>query len=169
MPTPHLTIGAMSAQTRCSVPTIRYYEKIGLLPGPGRAPNGHRYYREADLKRLTFIRRCRDFGFSVEQVRALAHLFEDGERACIEVRDMAQAHLDEVRAKLAEMRELETSLAAFVCSCDEACSGGLTRDCVIIGDLSTPGAGGGAATGACCGTPVETAVPAFITRELKRK
>jgi len=134
----NLTIGALSAQTHCSVPTIRYYEKIGLLPIPDRASNGHRYYRDADLKRLTFIKRCRDFGFSIDQVRELVDLFDDGDRACTEVRDMAQARLDEVRAKLADMRQLEASLSTFVVSCDAACGGGLTKDCVIIDDLSSP-------------------------------
>src|SRR3978361_2275043 len=109
-----LTIGALAAQTHCTVPTIRYYEKIGLLPRSDRASNGHRYYRDCDLKRLSFIKRCRDFGFAIEQVRELAGLFEDGDRSCIEVRDLAQQRLAQVRAKLTEMRQLETSLAAFV-------------------------------------------------------
>lgn len=133
----NLTIGAMAAQTRCSVPTIRYYEQIGLLPKPGRASNGHRYYREADLKRLMFIKRCRDFGFPIEQVRELAGLFEDGDRACIEVRDVAQTHLDELRTKLAEMHELEVSLMSFIRSCNDTCSSGPTKECVIIEDLSS--------------------------------
>lgn len=168
MPDPNLTIGAMSAQTRCSVPTIRYYEKIGLLPSPDRASNGHRYYRKVDLKRLTFIKRCRDFGFPIEQVRELTNLFEDGDRACVEVRELAQAHLDEVRTKLAEMRELEASLATFVCSCDTACSGGLTKDCVIIDDLSMPVAEVTHTGVSCCAAPAE-ATSTFTTKELKRK
>jgi DNA-binding transcriptional MerR regulator len=133
---PNLTIGALSAQTGSNIPTIRYYEQIGLLPEPERAANGHRYYRDADLKRLTFIKRCRDFGFPIEQVRALLSLYEDGDRSCVEARDMAQEHLEAVRAKLEELRQLEASLAAFVDSCTEACSGGVTRNCVIIEDLS---------------------------------
>ncbi|MQA37068.1 MerR family transcriptional regulator [Rugamonas aquatica] len=168
MPDPNLTIGTMSAQTRCSVPTIRYYEKIGLLPSPDRASNGHRYYREVDLKRLTFIKRCRDFGFPIEQVRELTDLFEDGDRACVEVRDLAKVHLDEVRAKLAEMRELEASLAAFVCSCDTACSGGRTKDCVIIDDLATPASSIASAGVSCCVVPAAPS-SALITKELKRK
>ena len=135
MPDSKLTIGALAARTLCSVPTIRYYEQIGLLPPPERAPNGHRYYRAVDLRRLNFIRRCRDFGFPLDQVRELSNLFQDGDRACVEVRDLAQEHLDAVRVKLAEMRQLEASLAAFISSCDSACVGGATSGCVIIDDL----------------------------------
>lgn len=131
-----LTIGALAEGTACTVPTIRYYEQIGLLPRPQRAANGHRYYRAQDLKRLGFIKRCRDFGFPIEQVRELAALFEDGNRACVEVRDLARIHLDGVRRKLEEMRQLEKSLEAFVTGCDRACSGGPTRNCVIIEDLA---------------------------------
>ena len=136
MPQLDLTIGALASQAKTNVPTIRYYEGIGLLTRAQRATNGHRHYHEADLKRLTFIKRCRDFGFPIEQVRELVELFEDGDRACIEVRDMAQCHLDVVREKLQEMRQLEASLIAFVESCDEACCKGTTRNCAIIEDLS---------------------------------
>ena len=132
-----LTIGALASGTNTNVPTIRYYEEIGLLPHAARAANGHRYYSEADISRLRFIKRCRDFGFPIDQVRELVQLFEDGDRACIEVRDVAQAHLSTVKEKLAEMRQLERSLAAFVASCDAACCTGPTRDCSIIEDLSS--------------------------------
>lgn len=134
----HLTIGALSAQTSCNIPTIRYYEQIGLLPSPGRTANGHRHYREADLKRLVFIKRCRDFGFPIEQVRALVSLFEDGDRSCVEVRDMAQVHLDAVRSKMLELKELEASLTGFIGSCDATCSTGVTRNCTIVEDWSAP-------------------------------
>lgn len=150
-----IAIGTLSSRSGCSVPTIRYYEKIDLLPSPGRASNGHRYYREDDVKRLTFIRRCRHFGFPIEEVRAMVSLFEDGDRACVEVRDMAQARLDDVRAKLDEMRQLEASLAAVVCNCDAACSAGLTSECVIIDELCLPddtAAPKNAA--ACCAPPL---------------
>lgn len=134
-----LTIGALAEGTACSVPTIRYYEQIGLLPRPERAANGHRYYRPRDLKRLGFIKRCRDFGFPIEQVRELAALFDDGERACVEVRDLAKVHLEGVRRKLEEMRQLEQTLDAFVTSCDSACKGGPTRNCVILEDMAPDG------------------------------
>jgi DNA-binding transcriptional MerR regulator len=79
-------------------PTIRYYEEIGLLPAAERGSNGHRFYRDADLRRLTFIKPCRNFSFPIEQVGVLVKLFEDGGRSCLEVRQMAQMHLDAVRA-----------------------------------------------------------------------
>ncbi len=153
MPSPGLTIGALAAQTSCNVATIRYYEEIGLLPHARRAQNGHRYYGDGDLQRLAFIKRCRDFGFPIEQVRGLVDLFEDGDRACGEVRDMAQIHLDAVRLKLDELRQLEQGLLGFVNSCDAACSTGLTRNCAIIEDLSAvPPADASAGADSCCAT-----------------
>ena len=131
-----LTIGALATHTGTNVPTIRYYEEIGLLPQAQRLANGRRYYRDGDLKRLTFIKRCRDFGFPIEQVRELVNLFEDGDRSCIEVKNLAQMRLDTVRARLHEMRQLEASLVSFVQSCDDACCKGTTRNCAIIEDLS---------------------------------
>lgn len=171
MPATRLTIGALSEQTHCTVPTIRYYEQIGLLPLPERASNGHRYYRDDDLKRLTFIKRCRDFGFPIEQVRELAGLFDDGDRACAEVRDLAQAHLDQVRAKILEMRQLESSLRAFVGRCDTACSGGLTRDCVIMEDIAAAACGADAPASRSKTDAVRSAatVPDPAITELKRK
>lgn len=153
---PQLTIGTLAAKTKTNVPTIRYYEEIGLLPHADRGSNGHRYYRDADLRRLTFIKRCRDFGFPIAQVRDLVKLFEDGDRSCIEVREMAQTHLDAVREKLEEMRQLEASLQSIVASCDDACCKGSTRNCAIIEDLSVSEllrqlAG----SASCCGVPAE--------------
>ncbi|WP_426103969.1 MerR family transcriptional regulator [Massilia sp. TSP1-1-2] len=168
MNTCRISIGALSKQTNCTVPTIRYYEQIGLLPKPERAENGHRYYRAADLSRLAFIKRCRDFGFPIEQVRDLAHLFDDGARPCVEVRDLAQVHLDQVRAKIADMRDLEASLQAFIGGCDSSCIGGPTTDCVIITDISAGPSPSSAKAASCCSSaPVVPAKPLFA-RELKR-
>jgi DNA-binding transcriptional MerR regulator len=131
-----LSIGALADKTGCNVPTIRYYEQIGLLPPASRTAGGHRHYRDADLQRLQFIKRCRDFGFPIEQVRELVAMVENGDGNCVEVRDVAQAQLAAVQSKLAALRELEASLAAFVANCDSACLGGAKRDCCIIEDLS---------------------------------
>ena len=131
-----LKIGALAAQTGTNAPTIRYYESIGLLPTASRQEGGQRLYGAEDVRRLTFIRRCREFGFSVEQVRDLAGLMEDDARCCTEARDIAQAHLESVRAKLAELRALETEIAAFVERCDAACAGGPGPACVPLAELA---------------------------------
>lgn len=134
----NVSIGAVAKQTGCTVPTIRYYEEVGLLPPAARTESGQRQYGEAALRRLAFIRRCRDFGFSIDQVRELVGLVDEPGRPCIEVREVAAQHLIEVRRKLDRLRELESSLNAFVCNCDAACAGGLTVDCTIFEDLALP-------------------------------
>lgn len=131
-----LKIGELADRTGTNTPTIRYYEEIGLLPRPDRQEGNQRRYGDDAVKRLTFIRRCRDFGFSIEQVRTLASLMQDQSRSCLEARDLAQEHLRKVRAKLRELRELEKSIAGFVESCNAACAGGPGPDCVILEDLS---------------------------------
>lgn len=133
-----LKIGALAVMTGTNAPTIRYYEQIGLLPRPDRREGGQRTYDDGDVKRLTFIRRCRDFGFPIEQVRTLASLMGDRDRSCMEARDLAQDHLATVRAKLVELKALERSIAGFVESCDASCVGGPGPDCVILEDLSEP-------------------------------
>lgn len=145
----NLTIGALAARTECSVPTIRYYEEIGLLPQAARSANGRRHYDDTDQQRLLFIKRCRDFGFPIEQVRNLVSLFDNGDRACNDARDMAQDHLVAVRAKVKELQQLEESLMAFVQSCNAACIGGAAKDCTIIEDLSSVPSGQGSKS--CCG------------------
>lgn len=108
-----LSIGLVARQTGCTVPTIRYYEEVGLLPPASRTEAGQRHYDERTIRRLTFIRRCRDFGFSIDQVRELVGLVDQPDRPCIEVRDIAALHLMQVRSKLEELKALEVSLGAF--------------------------------------------------------
>lgn len=141
---PVLTIGRLAKAAGVTTPTIRYYEEIGLLPPPGRRESGQRMYTERDLERLTFIRRSRDFGFSIEQVRTLVGLSISRSEDCTQVRDIAQGHLDEVRSKLDELKALEGTLDRFVKQCDAVCAGGAGRDCAIFRDMSNP------ASSACC-------------------
>ena len=131
-----LSIGPVATQAGCSVPTVRYYEEIGLLPRADRHAGGQRAYDDEDVKRLTFVRRCRDFGFSIEQTRSLTGLVQDRERSCTEARDLAAAHLEAVRARLLELRALERSIAGFVASCERLCVGGPGPDCAILDDLA---------------------------------
>lgn len=132
-----LKIGAFAKATGTSTPTIRYYEQIGLLPVPVRHEGNQRVYGQQDIRRLTFIRRCRDFGFTIEQTRALVALVRDGQRSCMEARDLAAARLVDIRQKLEELRALERSIAVFVRSCDTACVGGPGSECVMLEALAS--------------------------------
>ena len=134
-----LRIGGLAERTGTNAPTIRYYEEIGLLPPPARREGGQRCFDEDDVKRLTFIRRCRGFGFPIEQVRTLVSLMHDPARSCMEARDLAQDQLEAVRAKLVELKALERSIAGFVQTCDASCAGGPGPDCSILEDLTGPG------------------------------
>jgi DNA-binding transcriptional MerR regulator len=130
-------IGTLARRAGTAASTIRYYEEIGLLPRAERRQSGQRTYGDDAAERLTFIRRCREFGFSIEQVRTLVSLMQDQTRSCVELRDLAVAHLESVRAKLNELRKLEKSIAALVTNCEASCLGGPGPDCVVLGDLAT--------------------------------
>lgn len=131
-----LRIGALAMRTGTNAPTIRYYEDIGLLRRADRELSGQPSYGDDDVKRLTFIRRCRDFCFPIEQVRALVALVQDRDSSCTDAREIAEAHLSAVRARLVELKALERSLLGFVIGCNNACAGGPGPDCVILDDLS---------------------------------
>lgn len=135
---PLLPIGAAASRSGCSVPTIRYYEDIGLLPTPARTASGQRHYGEAALRRLGFIRRCRELGFGLEQVRELVGLVEQPEAPCVQARELAARHLQSVREKLDELRTLERALSRSVCDCDSTCAGGVSADCTILVNLAVP-------------------------------
>lgn len=130
-----LRIGDLAERTGTSAPTIRYYEQIGLLRPATRQSGNHRVYTREDVDRLTFIRRCREFDFSIEQVRVLVSLLDDPKSSCMDARDLAARHLDDVRTKMRELKALERSLVSFVDACDTSCVGGPGPDCVILGDL----------------------------------
>jgi DNA-binding transcriptional MerR regulator len=133
-----MSIGALAGRTGCTVPTIRYYEQIGLLPQADRGSGGQRVYGEADFRRLTFIRRCRDFGFPIERVRKLVALIGSADRDCAEAGDIACGHLSDVRRKLKELRALERSLKQFAEDCAAQCAGGPAENCVMLEELARP-------------------------------
>ena len=143
-----LSIGALALAGGVTAPTVRYYEAIGLLPVARRTPGGQRSYEQVDLDRITFIKQCRDFGFGIDQVRILLGLSISAKRDCVETRDIAQAHLIEVRRKLVELHVLERRLEGFVESCNAACVGGPARDCAIFKDIASLK---GSAAKSCCG------------------
>jgi len=126
-----LTIGGLSERTGVNVETIRYYEREGLLPSAPRTAGGHRIFGEAHLRRLCFIRRSREFGFSGAEVRTLLGLV-DGGYTCDEVRGLTLRHLVSVRAKIADLRRLERTLSTI----SSRCEGGDTPDCPIVEALS---------------------------------
>lgn len=126
-----LRIGELSRQTRCNIETIRYYERIGLLPPPPRIGR-YRSYGTSDVQHLRFIRRARELGFTLDEVRALLALAPAAEEACGQVRELAEAHLLDVRAKIAALRSMERVLAEGVISC----SAGKHPGCPIIETLS---------------------------------
>ena len=138
---PGYKIGELGERTSTNPPTIRYYEDIGLLPRPDRQEGNQRRYGDMDVRRLTFIRRCREFGFSIDQVRTLASVTRDPSRSCMEARDIAHTHLRDVRSKLRELRSLERSLAKFVANCDADCAGGPGPACTIFDDLAAEESG----------------------------
>ena len=125
-----MRIGVLAKRTGTSVPTIRYYEQIGLLRRPARS-GGQRIYDQEDVRRLAFVRRCREFDYSIEEVRSLLSLMQC-EKSCTEARDVAAEHLAGVRRKLAELKALETAIASLVTECDASCAGGPASDCVIF-------------------------------------
>ncbi len=126
-----ITIGALSRRTGVKVETIRYYERIGVLPRPDRTEGGHRSYDETQLKRLGFVRRARELGFALQDVRALLALVDGGDYSCAEVRDVTLQHLRAVRRRIADLRRMEQVLRAMAAECD----GGQVPDCPIIDAL----------------------------------
>ncbi|MGM0742497.1 MAG: MerR family transcriptional regulator [Pseudomonadota bacterium] len=128
-----LKIGDLARETGTKVVTIRYYEKIGLLPEPERSTSNYRTYTGETLDRLHFIRRCRALGFPLDQIRALLDLSSDAERPCDDVDRMAASHLAEVERKIADLTRLAKELRSISASCQ---GGGTISSCCIIDALS---------------------------------
>jgi MerR family mercuric resistance operon transcriptional regulator len=128
---PELSIGALSRSGGVNIETIRYYEKIGLMPQPPRTGGGHRLYSADHRKRLVFIRRSRELGFAIEEIRNLLDLVGGG-YTCGAVKDAALTHLKDIRRKIVDLRRMERTLAETVARC----AGGTTPDCPIIDVLS---------------------------------
>ena len=126
-----LGIGDLARRTGCKVETIRYYENIGILPTPERSAGGQRRYDTDHLKRLNFVRRSRDLGFTLDEVRNLLELADDRDQTCAEVAAVARAHLGGIRSKIANLRRLEAVLDDLV----DDCASGKMPHCPIIESL----------------------------------
>lgn len=129
-----IPIGVLAKRTGCIVDTIRFYEKIGVLPKPRRTESGHRVYGAAQIARLTFIRRTRDLGFSLDEVRGLLKLAEGEERTCDEVEKAAIRHRKDVRRKIADLRIVDATLGELI----KQCQVGEPAECPLIKALSQP-------------------------------
>jgi MerR family transcriptional regulator, mercuric resistance operon regulatory protein len=128
-----ITIGALSKRTDTNIETVRYYERVELLPAPARSAGGYRLYGTDHLKRLSFIRRARTLGFSLAEVRKLLTLADQRRRPCSEVRVVAAAHLEDVKGKIADLRRMERVLRDTVARCN---AGGGSH-CAMIDALYT--------------------------------
>ena len=123
-----VSIGVLAQRTGCKAETIRYYERIGMLPEPRRTPGRQRRYGLEHHMRLNFVRRARDLGFTLDEVRALLRLVDEGNHSCAEVEAVARRHLDSVRVRIADLRAMEAVLEDMVARC----AGGTVPDCPII-------------------------------------
>lgn len=129
-----MKIGEAAAASGCHLETVRYYERIGLLPAPARTSGGYRDYRPADVDRLRFVSRGRDLGFSLQEIRSLLRLAENEALSCHEVDRLARAHLEDIRTRLDDLQRMASELERVIHSC-----GGEKRgQCTILETLRLP-------------------------------
>jgi MerR family mercuric resistance operon transcriptional regulator len=125
--------GELAGRTGCNLETILYYEKIGLLLEPPRNANSYRIYDDTHVSRLRFILRGRELGFAIEDIRGLLDLVDGGTQTCAEVKARTEHHLIDVRAKIADLRRIETILARTAAQC----SGDAAPMCPILEALGS--------------------------------
>lgn len=122
------TIGELGSATSTKVPTVRYYEKIGLLPEPARSAGNQRRYGEEHFKRLAFVRHAREFGFSLEMIRELLSLADDPDHSCEDVDRIARAHVESVKRRIETLTALRSELERVI----RQCKGDTVSECRII-------------------------------------
>jgi Cu(I)-responsive transcriptional regulator len=128
----HRNIGEAAKASGVSAKMIRHYEENGLLPRAGRTVAGYRIYRDADIHVLRFVRRARDLGFSLKEIKSLLGLWSNRRRTSADVKRLALVHVEALDAKIAEMQAMRRTLAALAASCH----GDERPDCPILDDLS---------------------------------
>jgi MerR family mercuric resistance operon transcriptional regulator len=126
-----LSRGKLSKKTGVNSETIRYYEKIKLMPEPLRSSSGYRIYDDAHSKRLSLIKRCRELGFTLKEIATLLKLVDGGEYTCAEIRDHTTKHLDDVEDKIRDLRKMQETLRKMVSECE----GGSVPECPIVDAL----------------------------------
>ena len=127
--------GELAQRSGCNVETVRFYEKQALLPAPPRTAGGHREYAPEHLKRLTFIRRSRELGFTLSEVRSLLTLVDGSDWTCAEVRAMTLEHFADIRRKVADLERLARILKKMAAQCE----GDAVPKCPIIDALLANG------------------------------
>lgn len=125
------TIGTLSKYSSVNIETIRYYEKVEIMPSPPRSEGGYRLYNEIHLRRLSFVRRSRELGFSLEEIRGLLTLVDDKSYTCAQVESLTREHLETTRKKIIDLQKLEVVLDDMASKCD----GGHVPDCPVIDTL----------------------------------
>lgn len=129
-----MKIGEAAAASGCHIETIRYYERVGLLPRPARTPGGYRDYIEEEIRRLRFITRGRELGFGLDEIRSLLALSDDETLSCRQVDELARRHLDEIRARVRELNRMAKELERTI----QGCAGGRRAQCTILDALRAP-------------------------------
>ena len=124
----NLAIGQLSRLSGVNIETVRYYERIKMMPPPPRTASGRRVYDSTHVRTLAFIRRSRELGFSLEEIRALMRLGGPEKATCREVRAIAAHHLEDIRAKLNDLKRLERLLAKTIAQC----SGKIAPECPVL-------------------------------------
>jgi len=112
-----MKIGQLSEQTDCKIETIRYYERIGLLPPPARTDAGYRLYNDNHRRRLSFIRRSRELGFTIDEIRGLLSLVDGGNYTCNDIKNITMGHVTSIRQKIADLKKLEKTLSSIASQC----------------------------------------------------
>ena len=129
-----VSIGILAKRLGVNVETIRYYERVGLLPAPPRSAGGYRLYGSAHAERLQFVRRARDLGLSLDEVRRLLDLADQKSKSCGKVHDLAAHHLADIRVRIADLKRMERVLSRLV----QACAEGELPSCPLLEALAHP-------------------------------
>ena len=127
------SVGQLAKRAKCKVETVHFYEKSGLMPKPPRTEGGHRVYDINHLKRLNFIRRSRDLGFAIKQVRELLTFIDEPNHCCGEVKAMAAVKVEEVQQKIDDLQCLKLALDHMISQCKG--SNYSIDDCPIVDAL----------------------------------
>jgi MerR family transcriptional regulator, copper efflux regulator len=134
-----LKIGELASSVGVSTDTVRYYERLNLLPHAGRTHSGYRVYSEEDIERLRFIKQAQTLGLSLEEIKGLLPERGSGLAECQRVRDLLDVKLEELDNKIAEARDFRAMLAAYKKECEEALTGERGGYCPALSEITNPG------------------------------